>query len=97
MILLEQGKSSCSSATVAERIVSLTPKSTIVAGYLKFLNDRSLNGQLLECSRDKLIILKKPEYADGEFSQRTGTVYDPLFVAIHGEPSRQKEALNPQV
>ncbi|OAL19026.1 hypothetical protein AYO22_10355 [Fonsecaea multimorphosa] len=66
---------------------SLTPASTIVGAYWKCLNDRSLNGEFIECSRDQHFILKRPEYADGEVSKRTTTVYDPYFVTIHGEPS----------
>ncbi|OAP60017.1 hypothetical protein AYL99_05019 [Fonsecaea erecta] len=66
---------------------SLTPASTIVGAYWKCLSDRSLNGEFIECSRDQHFILKRPEYADGEVSKRTTTVYDPYFVTIHGEPS----------
>ncbi|KIW91782.1 uncharacterized protein Z519_07752 [Cladophialophora bantiana CBS 173.52] len=66
---------------------SLTPVSTIVSAYWKCLNDRSLNGDFIECSRDQHIILKRPLDADGEGSKRTTTVYDPYFVTIHGKAS----------
>ena len=56
-----------------------------MAAYLKCLEDSSLNGELLECSRDKVLLLAKPEYADGEVTKRTCTVYDPFFKVVHGE------------
>lgn len=60
---------------------------TIAAGYLKCLHDPTVNGQLIECSRDQHFILPRPGYADGETSKRACTVYDPYFVAVHGESS----------
>lgn len=61
---------------------------TISSGYLKCLHDPSINGELIECSRDQHFILPKPIYADEETSKRTCTVYDPYFVAVHGESSQ---------
>lgn len=72
----------------------MTPKTTIVAGYLKCLGDRSLNGELIEASRDKLVIMEKPKYADGEYTKRTCTLYDPMFISVHGEPSKMAGILN---
>lgn len=63
---------------------------------MKCLDDRSLNGEFVEASRDQLLVVKKLDYADGEVSKRTTTVYDPLFVTLHGEPSRLQGCLNPQ-
>ncbi|KIW78572.1 hypothetical protein Z517_08410 [Fonsecaea pedrosoi CBS 271.37] len=69
----------------------LTPKETIAAAYMKCLHDRSLNGELIECSRDKHFVLPRPGYADGETSKRTCTVYDPYFVQVHGESSQLED------
>jgi hypothetical protein len=65
----------------------MTPVETIVKGYNIFLNDPSLNGQLLECSMDKLNFLPVPPYSDGDVLKKTSTVYEGLFVALHGEKS----------
>lgn len=74
----------------------MTPKSTIVAGYMKCLDERSLYGELIEGSRDKLFALEKPKYADGEWTKKTSTLYDPMFMSIHGEPSGLPNILNPK-
>lgn len=66
---------------------SITPVETIVAGYNKVLDDSSLNGELLECSMDRIHLLPIPPYSDGETLKRTSTNYEGLFVALHGEVS----------
>ncbi|OCT48362.1 hypothetical protein CLCR_04438 [Cladophialophora carrionii] len=74
---------------------SLTPRSTILAGYLKFLDDPSLNGKIIEASRDQLFFQEKPPYADGDYSKRSSTVFDPLFEMVHGQPSGLEDIVRP--
>ncbi|ETI20464.1 hypothetical protein G647_08500 [Cladophialophora carrionii CBS 160.54] len=74
---------------------SLTPRSTILAGYLKFLDDPSLNGKIIEASRDQLLFQEKPPYADGDYSKRSSTVFDPLFEMVHGQPSGLEDIVRP--
>jgi hypothetical protein len=71
----------------------LTPISTIVDAYNKCLDDDSLTGQAIECSQDKLFFSQQPEYLNGRFSKRAATVWDPLFVMMHDEPSDLPEAI----
>lgn len=73
---------------------SLTPVSTVVAAYNRFLNDDSLNGQAVECSVDKQIFLSSPEFANGSVTKRACTVWDPLFKQMHGEESGLEEAIS---
>jgi hypothetical protein len=65
----------------------MTPIETIVKAYNQVLGDDSMNGELLECSMDSIHHLGVPEYSDGEVLKRTSTVYDGLFVYLHGEKS----------
>lgn len=65
----------------------MTPVETIVAGYNKVLDDASLNGELLECSMDRINHVPVPVYTDGDVLKRTTTVYEGLFVYLHGEKS----------
>lgn len=60
-------------------IGSLTPISTVVGAYEKFLEDDSLYGRVLECSADKHFFLEQPALANGHISRRAVTVWDPLF------------------
>lgn len=62
-----------------------------MAAFIKCLEDHNINGEILEGSRTNILVLGKPEYADGEVTKRTCTVYDPFFKAIHGEPSGLEE------
>jgi hypothetical protein len=74
--------------------VSLTPVSTIVSAYNTALEDDSMVGEALECSVDKIIVLPKPELANGRFSKRAVTVWDPLFKMLHNnEPSELPDAI----
>ncbi|KAJ4286229.1 hypothetical protein N0V90_013263 [Kalmusia sp. IMI 367209] len=57
----------------------LTPVSTIVAAYERCLDDGSLYGKVIECSTDKQFDLEPPILANGRFSKRAVTVWDPLF------------------
>jgi hypothetical protein len=72
---------------------SLTPISTVVGAYDRFLNDESLTGQAVECSADKEIFLSFPEYANGRVTKRVCTVWDPLFKMMHSENSGLEEAI----
>jgi hypothetical protein len=77
------------------RYSSLTPTSTILAGYLKFLNDASLNGEIAEASRDQILLQPRPPYMDGDYTKRASTVFDPLFEMIHGQPSQLEDIVRP--
>ena len=68
-------------------VCSITPVETIVKAYNKAIDDESLNGELLECSLDRIKQLAVPEYSDGDILKRTTTVYDGLFMYLHGEKS----------
>jgi len=72
---------------------SLTPISTVVSAYDRFLNDESLTGQAVECSADKEIFLFSPEYANGRVTKRACTVWDPLFKMMHSENSGLGDAI----
>lgn len=67
---------------------SLTPISTIVAAYERCLDDESLFGKVIECSTDKQFFLETPSLANGRFSKRAVTVWDPLFKMCASTPSR---------
>lgn len=71
----------------------LTPASTIVKAYLKFLQDPDLFGQAIECSVDKLLFVPKPEYLNGEYSKRATTIWEPLFKTMHHEDSELPDAI----
>jgi len=58
---------------------SLTPISTIVSAYERCLDDDSLFGKVIECSVDKHFFLETPSLANGHYSKRAVTVWDPLF------------------
>lgn len=72
----------------------LTPISTVVKAYDRFLNDDSLHGQAIECSVDRFFFSQQPEYLDGQFSQRATTVWEPLFKMMHHENSELPEAIS---
>ena len=59
--------------------LSLTPVSTIVSAYERFLDDDILYGRVLECSADQHFFLEPPSLANGHVSRRAVTVWDPLF------------------
>ena len=71
----------------------LTPVATIVAAYLRLLNDHSLTGQAIECSAEKLLFSHQPEYLNGRISKRATTVWDPLFKMMHSELSGLADAI----
>lgn len=58
---------------------SMTPISTVVAAYERCLDDASLYGRAIECSTDKQFELEPPTLANGHYSRRAVTVWDPLF------------------
>ena len=73
---------------------SLTPVETVVRAYHKAIEDESLNGEALECSVNEILVLPRPELANGRFSRRAVTVWDPLFKLLHnGEPSALPDAI----
>lgn len=58
------------------------------------LNDETLNGEALEASVDDILVLTRPELANGRYSKRAVTVWDPLFKMLHsGEPSALPDAI----
>lgn len=61
------------------------------------MDDPSLNGQILEASRDQLLFQHKPPYADGEYSKRASTVFDGLFAVVHGELSGLPDIVRPRL
>lgn len=72
---------------------SRTPISTVVKGYHYFLNDKSLTGQALEASVDKLILVPQPEYLNGAATKRVCRVWDPGFEYAHGENCGLEDAV----
>lgn len=58
---------------------SLTPVSTVVSGYEKFLDDDTLYGRVLECSGEKHFFLESPTLANGHVSKAGVTVWEPAF------------------
>ncbi|KAF2030286.1 15-hydroxyprostaglandin dehydrogenase [Setomelanomma holmii] len=71
----------------------LTPVSTIVSAYENFLDDETLYGRVLECSVDKHFFIEQPILANGHYSIRAVTVWDPLFKIIHKEHSGLPDAI----
>ncbi|KAF2418940.1 NAD(P)-binding protein [Tothia fuscella] len=73
----------------------LTPPSTIVAAYIRCLDDEEgkINGEAIECSGDQQFFVPSPEYVNGAASERACTVWDPLFKMMHGENSGLPEAI----
>ncbi|ROT39501.1 15-hydroxyprostaglandin dehydrogenase [Sodiomyces alkalinus F11] len=71
----------------------LTPISTVVAGYNRFLEDESLYGQALEASADKLLLVPSMEHLNGRITKRAVTVWDPLFKMLHHENSGLPDAI----
>lgn len=76
---------------------SITPGSTIVAAYTKFLDDPTLNGQVVEANVDRITVIEKPPYIHGEASMRASAVYDPFFERVHGQTSGLPNVLGPKV
>jgi len=73
----------------------LTPISTIVSAYMKFLDDEdgSLVGEAIECSVDQHIVVPRTEFLNGKASRRACTVWDPLFEMMHHEASGLPDAI----
>jgi hypothetical protein len=79
---------------LTDLIRSLTPVNTVVRAYHKALDDESLNGEALEASVNEILVLPRPELANGRFSTRAVTVWDPLFRMLHSnEPSGLPDAI----
>lgn len=71
----------------------MTPVSTIVAAYERCLDDASLFGKVIECSTDKQFELEPPTLANGHYSVRAVTVWEPLFKMYHKEASGLPDAI----
>ncbi|KIV80261.1 hypothetical protein PV11_07774 [Exophiala sideris] len=71
----------------------LTPASTIVSAYNHFLENPTVSGQVVECSTDKHFFLPRPPLANGRFTERAITVWDPLFKMLHHEDSGLSDAI----
>ncbi|KAL6703768.1 hypothetical protein ACN47E_009067 [Coniothyrium glycines] len=71
----------------------LTPVSTIVSAYEKFLEDETLYGRVLECSSDKHFDIEPPSLANGYLSKRAISVWEPLFEVYHKERSGLPDAI----
>ena len=70
----------------------MTRMEAVTRGYEKYLGDATVregrsNGEICEVSVDKLLLQPRQSWGNGEASKMTGTIYEPLFVAIHGEGS----------
>lgn len=73
----------------------MTPVSTVVSAYEKFLDDTTgISGQGLECQASEHYWVKYPEHAAGKLSERSCTVWDPLFKMYHGEFSGLPDAID---
>ncbi|KAL1900980.1 hypothetical protein Sste5346_002043 [Sporothrix stenoceras] len=70
----------------------ITPLETIVKALNKILDDKTLSGAALECSMDKILLTPEPEFLNGEASARASFLWEPGFVAMHGEASQLPEA-----
>ncbi|KAK3061569.1 hypothetical protein LTS18_005908 [Coniosporium uncinatum] len=75
----------------------LTPPSTIVEAYHRFLDDPSLSGEAIECSVDKCMLVPRENwetnFLNGYKSKRAVTVWDPLFKMMHFEGSGLPDAI----
>ncbi|KAI1607949.1 15-hydroxyprostaglandin dehydrogenase [Exophiala viscosa] len=71
----------------------LTPVTTIVAAYVRLLDDRELTGQAIECSAYKLLFSAQPDYLNGWISKRAATVWEPIFKRKHSEFSELPDAI----
>jgi hypothetical protein len=71
----------------------MTPISTIIAAYNKFLDDSSLNGEAIEGSAEKLLIHPRQGLLNGRVTKRAVTVWDPLFKHYHSELSELPDAI----
>ena len=71
----------------------MTPVSTIVAAYTRCLEDKTLSGEAIEGSVDKLLVLPRPKMENGLATKRAVTVWDPMFKHYHGEPSGLSDAI----
>ncbi|KAG2416307.1 hypothetical protein HFD88_007522 [Aspergillus terreus] len=64
----------------------LTPVQTILDAYRLFLDDTTgMAGELLECSVDKMLFYKPQAMANGRFTKRAVTVWEPLFSQMHDQ------------
>lgn len=69
--------------------------STVLNGYDIFLNDTSntKTGQAVEASVDSLFYYDLPEMQNGFKTKRAVTVWEPLFVMMHGMESGMEDAI----
>ncbi|PSN69968.1 15-hydroxyprostaglandin dehydrogenase [Corynespora cassiicola Philippines] len=71
----------------------LTPVDTVVAAYVRCLDDASLVGKTIECSVDKQFFIDTPKLGNGPVSERAVAVWDPLFKIYHKESSDLADAV----
>lgn len=57
------------------------------------LEDESLIGVGLECSAEKVLEISPPQLLNGRVSQRSVTVWEPLFKTYHKEVSGLPDAI----
>lgn len=94
MVSLSDWANLPASALVNCLMCSLTPVQTILDAYRLFLDDTTgMVGELLECSVDKMLFYKPQEMANGRFTKRAVTVWEPLFTQMHGEDSGLPDAI----
>lgn len=69
--------------------------STVLRAYDEFLNDvkNEKTGKAVEASVDSLFYYELPEMQNGFKTKRAVTVWDPLYVMLHGEPSGMEDAI----
>lgn len=63
----------------------ITDVQTVIKAYHRYLSDPTLNGEICEASVDQVLVQPRQVFGAGEASKKVGTVYDPLFAAVHGE------------
>lgn len=71
---------------------SITPIATVVAAVNKILDDESIYGQSLECSKEKILFTPDPEYLNGDSSKHSCFLWEPGFQMLHKEPSGLPES-----
>lgn len=66
----------------------------MLGAYDRFLeDDTGMTGEIYECSAEKIIDYHLPPEGNGHVTKRAVTVWNPLFVMMHGERSGLEDAL----
>ncbi|KAH8676122.1 hypothetical protein BX600DRAFT_546815 [Xylariales sp. PMI_506] len=73
----------------------MVTKECLLSAYDEILDDETnqMTGQIIETAHDKLIRHERPEILSGEMGERNCAVFEPLFEALHGEPSGTEGAV----